>query len=310
MPDEFTALMERLRAEADRGAMEYLDGTDPDAILEPRPFTTLSQLLARELLRLSDANRIDFHDHPQISLVQQVQEAAQSGTMTVRGRTIPAPAGTLITLLALAMRQTVTPRDRQAPMYVLSLMRDRGTSSPHDHGLGIDITRYDSYFFRGPTAEAFEGLLRIVRNLPHGTFELGLPRAPRETPEDHAHYHSFRIEGEPLYRPDESSLEFSPAFRGRVPAASSVPPSQAWAGPTILGPDLEVRRSASRGRGLEADLASMDGLRRERFLRTAGESEGTIRLVFPDEPNHVHITVDIDGAWTNIRPPPRSQRQR
>ncbi len=129
--DQVTALLQRLRAEADRNAMQYLDRDDPDAILETGSFTTLRHLLARELLRLHDRHRIDFHEHAQLNVLHQVQEAARAGTMSARDRTLPAPDWTLITLLALAMRQAASARGEHPPMYVLSLMRSRkGLRSP------------------------------------------------------------------------------------------------------------------------------------------------------------------------------------
>ena len=312
--DAFAALLRRLRAEADDNVARSLDFIDrpfnPDDVVNPPntlvEYPSLRQLLARELLRLESENIVAFNEFVR----EQIQEAERAGTMTMRGETTYAREGTLITLLALAVRQDALPQGRHAPFYVLSLFRARGGSSPHDHGLGIDLIRYNGHNTQGPTLESFRAAVTIVRNLPAGNFELGLPRAPRETWDDFNNYRRFRVEGEYIFRQDQETPEFSPRFRRPGPLTSRRP-SEAWSGPReSLNPDSEIRRSPSRGGGFSRDLEFFDhpGLARQ-FHQAAAESEGRIRLVFPDEPNHIHITVDIDEVWTRVLDERRNERR-
>lgn len=311
--DPFVRLMRRLRDEAGDNAAHALDFLDeplnPDDVLNPPSslveYPTLRQLMARELLRLEAENRVAFNQF----VHQQIEEAEQTGNMSMRGQTTYAREGTLITLLALTVRQSASARGRHAPCYVLSLFRARGGHSPHDHGLGIDVSRYNGHNFHGPTLESFRGVVTLVRNLPTGSFELGLPRVPRETWHDFDRYRRFRIDGTHLFRQDRETPEFSPRFRTPGPLGSRSP-SETWAGPReSLDPDLQIRRSPSR-RGFRQDVEFFDhpGLALQ-FRQAEGESEGTIRLIFPDEPNHVHITVDIDGAWTTVLDERRASRR-
>lgn len=312
--DPYLTLMAQLQNEAHANISRALDfvgrpltSQEIDEIIDPQPnleeYPSLRQLMARELLRLESERKIGFNEFVR----RQIEETRQRGTMTIRNSTTSAREETLSTMLALALRQSVEP-GRQVSFFVLSLFRARGGNSPHDHGLGIDVTRYNDYNFRGPTQESFNGLLNLVRNLPRGIFELGLPRVPRETWHDYERYRRFRIEGEYLFRQDRNTPEFAPRFRAPGPPASRLP-SQAWAGPReSLNPDLEIRRSPSR-RGLRQDLDFFENRGQANLFRQAeSESEGTIRLLFPDEPNHVHITVDINNSWTNIRSARRGHR--
>lgn len=312
--DAFTIRLRRLRDEAANNFTRSLDFLEhpinPDEILNPpntlEEHPTLRQLLARELLQLESENRVSFNQ----LVRQQIEEAARAGTMSIRGQTTHARDGTLITLLALTVRQsTSTCQGRHAPFYVLSLFRARGVRSPHDHGLGIDVLRYNGYSFRGPTRESFNGTLMLVRNLPTGTFELGLPRVPRENWHDYDRYQNFRIGREYLFRQDRETPEFSPRFRNRG-ILGSRRASATWAGQNeFLMPDSEIRRSPSR-RGFRQDLEYFQNPENaEQFRRAEAESEGTIRLIFPDEPNHVHITVDIDDAWTRVLNERRENRR-
>jgi hypothetical protein len=167
--------------------------------------------------------------------------------------------------------------------------------------LGIDITRYDGHSFHGPTRDAFNGLLVLVRNLPAGIFEVGLPRVPREDWHDFERYQRLRVAGQLIYNRSDDFPKFSGHFRAPGPLMTRLP-SVAWTGPNeFLNADLELRRSPSGGRGLSHDLRYFNHAANASLLRRAAdESEGTIRLLFPDEPNHVHLTVDIGGAWTEV----------
>lgn len=311
--DPFTALVDRLGEEAADNAVDalgFLDRPmDPDDVVAPGrrepAAATLRQLVARELMRLESEGVLGFNP-----LVRpQVHEAASAGTFSMRGSMLAAPDGTLLTILALALRQTARPNTRTPPFYVLSLFRAKGGHSPHDHGLGIDVSRYNGIPFHGPTLESFRATVMLVRNLPPRTFELGLPRVPRETWHDFARYRRFRIDGQLIFRQDLNTPQFSAPFRARVPLSSELP-GEVWTGPSeFLRPDLEIRRSPSR-RGLAQDLAFFEhpGLALQ-FRHAVDESEGTIRLVFPDEPNHVPITVDIGGAWSRVLQERRPRRR-
>ncbi len=310
--DAFTQRIGELRAQASRNETSLMGSlgrpADPDAVIDPpdsrETHPNLAQLVARDLLQLAQRGRITFGE---VMVRGQVEEAARQGTWTARGNTQEVPADTLVTVLALAMRQQAS-SGRRAPCYVVSLLRNRaGVSSPHNHGLGIDLLVYDGHYFRGPTQSSFEGVIKLVRNLPEGRFQLGLPRAPRENRTDYDRYRRFQIERHPVYRQDLSSPQFSPRFRRRM-ARWSRHPGEAWAGPNAFFPaDAEIRRSPSHGRGLAADLAYFTNpANAAEFQRAADASDGDVRTLFPDEPNHVHITVDTGGAWSSIRRRTRS----
>ncbi len=284
-----TLLTERILC----GRLEAIDHSDPlfcvdsevtrsdpsfaifrDAIIAPA-YDRIPQDVARELLERFPTRRRQRGRNP---VREQLEQIAESGGLTQGERTVTLSGELLLTLQTLARAVGTSERGR-SQFGIISLIR------PHSHGLHSQGRAVDINIYAGKRLdarwpyEAIEGVIALIDNLPRGYFVLGLPRVPGRNFHDFNRYPYYF---EP-YSHDPPI--FKRQYRNRE--------GQFGLPNHFLNKNLEPRRSPSGGNvGRDIDRfedETAKSLFREAVNR-ARAREVHILYIFPDAPNHVHLS--------------------
>jgi hypothetical protein len=259
---------------------------------------------AAQIIVLHEAGRIGYRDDVIGPQFREIKDHALLSSRRTGERLVP-PLLTLRMIIALA---TPMPEGRRVPAFwILSYARPNDRpSSDHYRGWALDVAKYDgqNVHMRDPE-QAFAGVTAVIRNLPAGRYQLGLPRPPTEgyfvstmypTEYDQtARYSGAGVPGPLSHRTDDVTR--FPEFydeRGRfLPRFRRAGVRHPWG---LSNPFLDRRQREGHAPGcIERDLELFESpsyLRRFQSAMAIAASRGaTVEDLFPDKPNHLHISI-------------------
>jgi hypothetical protein len=208
----------------------------------------------------------------------QLEQIAETGYITYKDRKINIAIELLLTLQSL-IKGVNEAKQGTLQLGIISLIRPH-SSGLHSQGRAVDIDKYQGKRLNaGWPNEAFEGTIALIDNLPKGYFVLGLPRVPRADSHDFFKYPYFF----------EASSHNIPIFKR--PYRKSL---HEFGLPNyFLNRNLPSKHSPGRG-NIMKDIEYFENQHAKNMLLTAIKKaktkETNILYIFPDEPNHVHLS--------------------
>ncbi|WP_342075514.1 hypothetical protein [Yoonia sp. SS1-5] len=263
--------------------------------------------LARQIITLHDQSRVGYRDDilgPQFAEIAATGLASGRNRQASRRLVVPTESLRLIVHLG---NQTA-PSSPHPGLWIVSYIRLNGTSrSDHFRGLGLDLLRFGGHRIHMQNPEtAFQGVVALIRALPAGRYQLGLPRVPesREIPhtpplgDEYDHTATYLRDGTPA-APAERTQDRRqfPQFydeNGQLrPEYAGGRAGYRWQGANPFL-DRRLREGHSPG-GIRQDLNVFENpAYRRRFeaaVVEAGTTGAVIEDLFPDKPNHLHISI-------------------
>lgn len=247
------------------------------------PFYSSVRLnLGRSLEQAMDEGRLSARGSE-----SQIREIAQTGMVRAQGQTV-VPSVRLLQLLGGLAAQSAPQTGKRAPDFgIISLIRPG--QGPHGAaqaggvqvGRAVDIGRYAGKIIDiAFPSDAAEGVAAVIRAMTPGCYVLGLPRPPRTDPDGgfedakkHQRFYAASV-------PQGQAPRLSPLGQAAVdnnPFLSAVNIGNCPTG-TIDG---DLKQLAPKGKAVL-----------EPAVREAQARGVTIKCLFPDGPDHLHIQVE------------------